>query len=239
MFSKSVSIPALLALGLVAVLPSANAQLLLSGNAYGVFVDPMVAHTTVSNGPVTSVFESGVPYRPAAPYNDETTAITFNGQSFTDVGDGEALVLGGLSIRNGVTLLGTTASHAAMDLYLDLSSHGLSAFKLTTLSFSIDSTANNAGAGNVPDLFGVSHSPLNSLTLGGYMASFGLVFSDPAFLSSLGKSIAEGSTATTGDVYLNVAFTPVPEPSTYAAMGALVLVGAVCYRRFRRPSAVA
>ena len=225
------------AVALATATPAAHAQLFLSGTSYGEFVDPGLTFTSVNNGPVVSVFESGVPYRPAAPYNDTSTSITFTGSTFTDIGAGDQLDLGTIQIRNGITLLGTTASWAAMDLYLDLPEHGVLDFKLTTLLFSIDNTANAGGTGNVPDLFLVGHSAVNPLVLGGSNVNFNLQLSQPDFGVGPGASIAEGSLADLS-LYATFEMTPVPEPSTYALAAAALLVGLVSFRRYRS-SAVA
>jgi PEP-CTERM putative exosortase interaction domain len=237
MHSLLKSLLAASAVAFVAAAP-AQAQLLLSGTSYGAFVDPGLTHTLVNNGPVTSVFESGVPYRPFAPYNHTTTAITFDGASFSDVGAGDQLDLGAIEIRNGVTLLGTTASWAAMDLYLNLPEHGVVDFKLTTLLFSIDNTANGGGMANVPDLFLVGHSAINPLLLGGSSITFDLHLSHPEFATGAGASIAEGSLAELS-LYATFEMTPVPEPSTYALCAAVLLVGFVALRRYRAGTATA
>lgn len=220
-------------LAVAALATNAHAQLLLSGNAYGVFADPALPHTTVTNGPIVSIFSSGTPFRPAAPFFDTPTSISFFGSSFTDVGDGGALDLGFLKIKNGITLLGTTASTATMDLYLNFSSAGISGFKLTTLTFGIDNTANN-GVGNIPDLFLIGYTDPASLWIGTSLVTFDLVFSDPTFVTGLGHNIPENTTAFTGDLFAHVTeFNPVPEPSTYAMGGALLLLGVVAWRRGR------
>ncbi len=220
------------AVAFATVLPTAHAQLLLSGTSHGAFVDPGLTYTSVSNGPAVSLFESGVAYRPFAPYNDTTTSITYTGGAFTDVGAGDQLDLGSIEIRNGVTLLGTTASWAAMDLYLNLPEHGVLDFKLTTLLFSIDNTANAGGTANIPDLFLVGHAAVNPLVLGGSAVNFDLQLSQPEFSMGSGASIAEGSLADLS-LYATFDMTPVPEPSTYALWAAALLTGFVALRRFR------
>lgn len=219
------------ALGLAAALP-ANAQLLLSGNAYGTFADPGVANTTVTNGPVVSTFASGVAYRAV----DTQTSVQFTGDTFSNAGNGDRVDLGSLVTTNGRTLLGTTAKTASMDVYLNLPENGVTAFKLTTLHFSIDSTANNGSL--IPDLFFVGHGDVNSLWVGGREVTFDLHFTNPEFSTGSGASIAEGSSALDG-IYAYIHFTPVPEPSTYALWGAALLVGVVAIRRVRSTRASA
>lgn len=223
---------AISALGLAAALPSAHAQLLLSGTSYGAFDDPALTYTSVSNSAAVSLFESGVPYRPFAPYNDTKTSIEFTSSTFADVGDGDQLDLGALQIENGITLLGTTAGWASMNLFLNLPEYGVLDFKLTTLLFTIDNTANGPGLANVPDLFLVGHTAENSLVINGNRIHFDVQLTKPQFGAGDGASISEGSFADLG-LYATVNFTPVPEPSTYALWGTALLVGFVGLRRFR------
>lgn len=223
------SLIAVTALAAAIAVPSTHAQLLLTGSTYGEFIDPGLAHTTVSNGAVVSVFESGVPYRPNKPYFDTKTSIKFTGSSFLDIGDGDILDLGLLKIVNGVTKLHTTASTAAMDLYLDLPINGVSDFKLTTLLFSIDNTSNN-GTKNIPDLFYVGHTEVNTFTSAGRTVTLDLQFTNPALSIGSGASISESSFALDG-IYAMVHFSPVPEASTYALWGAALLLGVVAFRR--------
>ncbi len=232
------SLLAVSTLAIATAVPTAHAQLILSGSSYGEFVDPGLTFTSVSNGPVVSLFESGVPYRPAAPFNDTTTSITFTGAAFSNVAAGEQLDLGSIAIRNGITLLGTTASWAAMDLYLNLPDHGVVDFKLTTLLFSIDNTANAGGIANVPDLFLVGYSAVNPLVLGGSAVNLNLHLSQPEFGTGAGASIAEGSVADLS-LYATFDMTPVPEPSTYALGAAALLIGFIALRRFRSPATIA
>lgn len=218
------------ALALALALP-AHAQLTISGSSHGDFFDPGQLHTTVTNGPVISLFESGVPYRPNAPHFDTKTSIKFTGQTFTDLGDGDIAHLGQVNIKNGVTLLGTTAGWAAMDLFLNIPASGVWDFKLTTLLFTIDNTANTNGSA-VPDLFFIGYTEPAALKLPEALVTFDLWFSKPAFSTGAGASINEGKSAT-DDIYATLNFTPVPEASTYALWGAALLVGLVAIRRVR------
>jgi hypothetical protein len=222
------------ALAAAIALPSANAQLLLSGDAYGQFVDPGLAHTTVSNGPVVSLFESGVPFRPKAPFFDTKTSIKYTGSTFSNVGDGDLIDLGLLKIVNGVTKIHTTASSAVFDLYLDLAGNDVPPFKLTSLLFTIDNTSNN-GTKNIPDLFFVGHTEVASFTVGGREVTLDLQFTNPALSVGSGSSISEGSFALDG-IYAYVHFSPVPEASTYALWASALLVGVAIVRRRRSGS---
>lgn len=213
------------ALGLAVGLPAAHAQMTFSGSTYGTFVDPDHAFTTVTNGAPVSLFASGDAYRPV----DTQTSIAFTGSSFSDVGIGDQLDLGNIDITNGRTLLGSTAKWATMDLYLNLPEQGVVDFKLATLLFAIDSTANN-GTG-VPDLFLVDLNGANSLTVDGKELNFDLQLTNPAFAIGNGASIGETASDSFG-IYANISFTPVPEPSTYALAGAALLIGFIIRRRF-------
>lgn len=213
--------------GLAAAIPTAQAQLTLSGTSHGEFTDPGLVYTSVSNGPVVSLFASGVPLRAT----DTKTSITFTGLPFANVGDGDQLDLGQIKIKNGITKLGTTASWAALDLFLTLPSESITDFKLTTLLFTIDNTANN-GVGNVPDLFFVGLTEVNPLFVGGRKINFDVKLTNPAFGTGSGSSIAENHSDSFG-IYADLHFSPVPEASTFALWGSALLVGLVGLRRFR------
>jgi hypothetical protein len=225
------SVLAMATLGAAIALPSANAQLLLAGNAYGVFANPGLAHTTVTNGPVVSLFESGVPYRPKKPYFDTKTSIKYTGTSFAGIDDGDVLNLGLLNMVNGITKIHTTASSASMDLYLNMPGNGVPNFKLTTLLFTIDNTNNN-GTKNIPDLFYVGHTLVNPFMVHHRTVTLDLAFTNPAFSTGAGATIPESKSAPDG-IYAIVHFSPVPEASTYALWGSALLVGVALTRRMR------
>jgi hypothetical protein len=234
--NKFVRICMLALVGGAVAAPLAQAQLQISGNTYGVFANPLLPYTTVSNGPVTSKFSSGVAYRPYAPWHDTPTSITFKGSSFTDVPENTLFQVGSFTFKNGITKLHTTASSALMDLYINVSTLGISHYKLATFNFGIDNTDNN-GVQNIPDLFNISWPALNNVNMGGdYLITFTLFASDPSFFSNLGKQIGENHSA---GLVLDMKFTPVPEPSTYALAGAAVLAGVILLRRKARPATVA
>ena len=219
------------ALGLAVALPSAHAQL-FSGTTRGEFHDPDLAFTSVINSTDVSLFQSGVASKPA----HTQTSIAYSSSAFGPAGDGSQIDLGQLVITNGRTLGGTTASWATMDVYLNLPEQGIADFKLTTLTFAIDNTENNGSL--VPDQFLVSIGEANTLTIDGRKVSFDVQLTNPAFAIGTGSSIAESTSAEFG-LFANVHFTPVPEPSTYAMLGAVLLVGVVAYRRFRPAPALA
>lgn len=220
-------------LGFAALAAPAQAQLTLSGKAYGTFADELLPNTTVTNSTTTSVFSSGIPYQPS----DTPTSITYNGNTFTDVGDGGAIALGILNFKNGVTLLDSTATTASLDLFLDLSPvGGPAALKLTTMSFNLLNTPNNP-IGDVPDLYSLSYTEPAVVWLENAKITFSLVFTDGAFLTPAGKPISENGEITTGDIFAHIEITPIPEPSTYAFAGVAVLGIVALLRRRRNPLA--
>ncbi|ACB77167.1 choice-of-anchor K domain-containing protein [Opitutus terrae] len=219
----------LLLLSVLACAGSAHGQLLLTGTTRGDFTGPLPANTWVLNGPVTSIFASGIPGSGI----DTQTSITFTGASFTNEPASWWFGIGSVKIKNGMTLLGTTAATATMDLYMDIPAEGVSNFLLTTLTFGLDNTS-NSGTQNIPDIFYLGHSAPATLVLPDKIVSFDIALTDPTY--ETGQSIGERKTGTVG---LTAAFTfvPVPEPSTYAAFAALGLIGVAAVRRFRRPAA--
>lgn len=217
------------ALGLFALLPSARAQLSLAGSSRGHFTYANSFFTLIDNGPVTSTLYTGIPllFQP-------TTSITFTGDTFTSVGDGDSFDVGVVKIKNGVTLFNTAATFAELDLLLNLPTHGIANFKLTTLQFSIEHTPN---FGAVPDVYYIGYSGPEVLKVADTLVTFDLAFTNPAFNTEPGQWIGEKKTGTVG-LYATVDFTPVPEPSTYAALAAAGLLGVIAVRR-RKTSASA
>lgn len=227
-FSSLVLLPALV----LASLTSAHAQLMLSGSTQGVFAAPAVPFTTVNNGAVVSTFKTGA----AIPFVGSQTAITFTGDTFAGVGDGGSFDLGSVQIKNGWTFSGTAASYASMDLFIDLPAHGVSDFKLATLLFAI--TNNSAFLGLAPDLYYIGYTTPETLKVSDHLVNFELGFTNSAFAELPGVAIHEEHKAKVG-LYATVQFTPVPEPSTYAALAAFGLVGLVALRRLRHPRRLA
>ena len=216
------------ALGLVAALPSARAQLLLSGNTSAQFTDPGLPHTTVTNGTSTSVFSSGVPYGKST-----QTSVSFTGTSFTGAAAGDTINLGTVDLTNGITLLGTTASAADFNILLNLPALGITNYRVSQVHVTIDNTSNN-GTHNIPDLFKVTPTTSGPLVLGNTSVKFGVDLSNPAFSSSVGASVGEGSSANF-DVFASfMPLSPVPEASTFALWGAALMLGVIAVRRFRR-----
>ena len=208
------------ACGLALTCSLANAQLLLSGKTTGTFVDLAEANTTVSNAPDGSwaKFSTGIPYGAST-----QSSIEFSNDTFTDVGYGEPIQVGLFTITNGRTLLGSGAPTAQFNLGLELTSPEWQEIALTTMTFHIDHTPNNAGTN--PDQFSVAFTQPPSVKIADYLVQFHVHFDPMEF------QVPEDTWVQKGDVY--VTFTPVPEPSTYAAFGAALLVGFVAYRRFR------
>lgn len=206
--------------GISALLASAaQAQLSLTGYLTGSFTDTPGTHDTIFNAPDGSQawIRSGVPETGA----DFQTAIEFNRKDFANVTGG--LVADDLfRVTNGRTLLGTTATSAHFDLWLHLTAPNAHSSLLAPISFSIENTPN--GTGNVDDFYGITASPIAPFEYAGYRVQF-------EFVAPASFEIAENSWTDVGQLYVN--FTPVPEPSTYAALGAALLVGVVAVRRLR------
>lgn len=214
-----------LAVSLAALATSAHAQLEIAGSSHGTFTGSDSFFTLINNGPVTSTLYTGI----AVPFFSPTT-LSFTGQNFASVGDGDSFGLGTVKIKNGRTLFNTAASFASMDLYLNLPAHGIANFKLTTLEFAIENTPN---LGSVPDLYYIGFSAPASLKVDDTLIKFAISFTDDDYITT-GEVIGEKKTGSVG-LNASVNFTPVPEPSTYAAIAGLGLVTLIATRRLRRP----
>lgn len=207
------------------LLSTAHAQLSLTGYLTGSFTDTPGTYDTIFNAPNGSQawMRSGVPETGA----DFQTAIEFSRIDFANVTGG--LVADDLfRVTNGRTLLGTTAKSAHFDLWLHLTAPEAHSSVLTPIYFAIENTPN--GTGNVNDIYGITAAPIAPFEYAGYRLQFQFV-APPSF------EIPENSWADVGQLY--VTFTPVPEPSTYAVLGAGLLVGAVAVRRVRQRKAAA
>jgi hypothetical protein len=199
----------------------ANAQLLLSGNTTGSFVDLSEANTTVTNAPDGShaLFRTGI-----AASGSTQSKIEFWNVSFTDVNFGDPIQVGVFAITNGMTKIGSGAPTAQFNLGLQLTSPESKSLSISTVTFHIDHTLNGAD-GSVPDIFSVSFAQPPPTHVGNFLVQFHLNVDPTEF------PVAENTTVRKGDI--TVTFTPVPEPATYAAWGAALLVGLVAYRRIR------
>lgn len=214
-----------LRLALVAVLtgPLAHAQLLLSGNLTGEVTDTAGPNDTIYNASDGSSawIKSGIPETSA----DKQTAIEFSQKNFTDIGPG--LVADDIfKVTNGRTLLHSTATDAHFNLTLALTSPE-SHSSLLSIPFTIENTPN--GDGNVDDVYGITAGPIAPFMIDSYKVEFTFVAPDSFILP-------ENNSTYVGKLYVN--FTPVPEPSTYAAAGAAFLMGLVGFRAFRRRSQI-
>jgi len=209
-------------LGLAVTCSLANAQLLLSGYTTGSFVDLSEAHTTVTNAGDGShaLFSTGI-----AATGSTQSKIEFWNASFTDVGFGDPIQVGVFDITNGKTLIGSGAPTAQFNLGLQLTSPEMKSLAISTVTFHIDHTINSDVDGAVPDIFSVSFDQPPPTHVGNFLVQFHLNVEPMEF------QVAENATVRKGDI--TVTFTPVPEPATYAAWGAALLVGLVAYRRFR------
>ena len=213
-----------LALGLALTCTVANAQLLLSGYTTGSFDDLGQANTTVVNSAdgSTATFHTGKPGT-----GSTQTKIDFANANFTDVGYGDPIQVGLFTITNGMTLIGSGAQTARFNVGLQLTSPEMQTVAISKINFHIDHTINlqNNHKLAIADVFGVSFVQPAPITVADFLVQFH-VSVDPQLFQ-----IAENATIQKGDI--TVTFTPVPEPSTYAAWGAALLVGFVAYRRVR------
>lgn len=208
------------ACGLALTCSVANAQLMLSGHTTGSFNDLGQANTTVVNAPdgSSASFSTGIPIP-----SSMQSSIVFTNETFTNVSSGDPIQVGLLTITNGRTVGGSGAHSAVFNLGLELTSPESQAVFLAAMTFHIDHTENVDSL--IPDTFSVEFEQPGPMKIGDYLVQFHVHFDPMEF------QVAEGTAVTRGDI--TVTFTPVPEPSTYAAMGAALLVGMIAYRRFR------
>ena len=209
-----------LALGLALACTGANAQLLLSGSTTGSFDDLAEANTTVmkSADGSTAKFYTGIPTPGSTQSKIEFTHVAFN-----NVASGEPIQIGLFTFKNGITYLGTGAPEARFEIGIKLTSPVAEMVAVSVINFHIDHTPNTAGA--VPDTFSVSFNQPSPISINNTLVQFKVNVEPREF------QIAENATMQKGDI--TVTFTPVPEPSTYAAWGAALLVGFIAWRRVR------
>lgn len=219
--------------GLVFTCAVAHAQLELVGTTYGTFSDAVGGVDMIANGNPISTFSTGTPWK------SPRTSIKFSGDagpsSFDLSGDGDQDNFGKISITNGSDLIGTDATSVSMDLFADFTNIGLSNFDLTTLTFTLTNTPDGSTPGGVPDNYQIAYTPLSSFTYHNVMVSFTLLnVGDPnSFFNPGGRWINEGKLGSE-NIILGVTETvlnPVPEPSTYALWGCVLLLGAVILKR--------
>jgi len=210
-----------LALGLALTCTVANAQLLLSGYTTGSFDDLAEANTTVTN----AADGSSASYKTGIPVSGSTQSmIEFANVNFANVGYGDPIQVGLFTITNGMTQIGSGAPVARFNVGLQLTSPEMQTVAISTINFHIDHTVNLPGS-RIPDVFAVSFAQPAPITVANFLVQFH-VNVDPQIFR-----VDEDETIQKGDI--TVTFTPVPEPSTYAAWGAALLVGFVAYRRVR------
>lgn len=221
-FSSWLLLPALA----LASAATTRAELMLSGSTHGVFSGATGMFDSISNGSSVSTFTTGWPL---------PSRISFHGNSFASAGDGDTFGLGKFKIKNGLTFGNTAAAEVMMDLFIDLPGHSVDDFLLTTLMFEISHTPNVPGFS--PDLYYIGSTTPALLNLGGTFVTFELGFSDPDYTVFPGELIRElhkDEVCLSATVaFSGSQFTPVPEPSTYAAFAAIGLVGLAAVRRFR------
>ena len=217
-----------MALGLALTCTVANAQLLLSGHTTGSFDDLSEANTTVTNSGDGSwaKFSTGIPVM-----GSTQSSIEFQNVAFNNVGSGEPIQVGLFTITNGMTAIGSGAPIARFNVGLELTSPVWQTVAISTINFHIDHTVNPPAGGGVPDTFAVSFDQPSPLKIQNTLVQFHVNVSPLEF------QVAENATIQKGDI--TVSFTPVPEPATYAAWGAALLVGFVAYRRIRGDQALA
>ena len=210
-----------LALGLALTCTVANAQLLLSGYTTGSFDDLAEANTTVTN----AADGSSASYKTGIPVSGSTQSmIEFANVNFANVGYGDPIQVGLFTITNGMTQIGSGAPVARFNVGLQLTSPEMQTVAISTINFHIDHTVNLPGS-RIPDVFAVSFAQPAPIMVADFLVQFH-VNVDPQIFR-----VDEDETIQKGDI--TVTFTPVPEPSTYAAWGAALLVGFVAYRRVR------
>lgn len=209
-----------LAMGLALTCSISHAQLLLSGHTIGSFDDLAEANTTVSNAPDGSwaTFHTGIPVM-----GSTQSKIEFSNVTFSNVGSGEPIQVGLFNITNGMTAIGSGAPTAKFNIGLQLTGPVSQTVAISSVLFHIDHTPNLPGA--IPDTFSVSFSQPSPVKIQNTLVQFHINV-DP-----LDFQVAENATVQKGDI--TVSFTPVPEPATYAAWGAALLVGFVALRRIR------
>jgi hypothetical protein len=225
--------------GLLITCAVAHAQLELTGTTWGDFSDPVGGVNSITNGSPVSTYITGTPWGPVWAGNPNSSVV-FRGDSgapgaFTLIGDGDQDDFGKITITNGSDLMGTDSTSVQMGLYADFTNIGLSDFLLTTLTFNFINTPDGTTPGGVPDNYTITAGPMNSFVFDNVLVNFTLLNTgdNPSFFAPGGRWINEKKFASE-NVILGVSETvlnPVPEPSTYALWGCVLLVGAVLLKR--------
>jgi hypothetical protein len=214
-----------LSLAALLVAPAAHAQLMLSGHTTGSFDDLGSPNTTVVNAPdgESASFHTGIPVS-----GSTQSSIQFTNVNFSNVESGEPIQVGLFNIRNGMTVIGSGQETAVFNLGLELTGPESMSLAIGSINFHIDHTPNLPAL--IPDAFAVSFNQPPPVMIQNTLVQFHINVEPLEF------PLAENATVQKGDI--TATFTPVPEPSTYALGGAVLLVGAAAYRRFRSRSVV-
>lgn len=199
---------------------AAHAQLSLTGHTTGYFDDLGSPNTTVVNAPdwTSATFHTGIPVT-----GSMQSSISFMNVDFTNVQSGEPIQVGLFNIVNGMTEIGSGQQTAVFNLGLELTGPENLTLAIGQINFHIDHTPNLPSL--VPDTFAVSFEQPPPVQIQDTLVQFHINV-DP-----LKFPLAENATIRKGDI--TATFTPVPEPSTYALAGSILLVGMIGYRRFR------
>ncbi len=199
----------------------AHAQLMIDGKLTGEFTNGVGPNDEVFNAPDGSSawFKSGLPYTD----DSVPTLISFTQKNFSGVGSGDLVADDIFQVTNGRNHRFSTATSAQFDLWITLTAPEAYTSLLSPISFSIENTENVNGLVN--DSYAINASSIAPFVYAGHWVKFQFVAPDQF-------TVAENQTTSVGSLY--VTFTPVPEPSTYAAFGALLAVGLIGFRTYRR-----
>lgn len=210
------------ALGLACLAGTAHAELVLTGSTAGYFQGASSGSTLITNAAdgQTASFRTGVPIAGQT----LKSGVQFDAVDFTGIHSGDSFGLGFLTYFNGRTKIGTSSATADLDFWLNLDNPSIAPFKLTTITFGLDATANTNGSPQ-PDVFTATFTQPPKFKVGGQWVQF-TINSLPAEWE-----VKESSWAKIADI--TVTFTPVPEPATYGLMASAGLLGFASYRRFR------
>lgn len=214
-----------LSLAALVVAPAAHAQLMLTGHTTGWFENLGSPNTTVVNAPngESASFHTGIPVS-----GSTQSSIQFANVNFANVQSGEPIQVGLFNITNGMTQIGSGQQTAVFNLGLELTGPENLSLAIGQINFHIDHTPNLSAL--IPDMFAISFKQPPPMLIQNTLVQFHINVDPKEF------PLAENDTVRKGDI--TATFTPVPEPSTYALGGTVLLMGIIGYRRFRGRSAV-